>query len=170
MAEFEAARLLGLELTAARQAGYDATEVCDGATWRVQIKGRCVPSLREAKGRLGAIDITKEFDSVMLVLLDFEFEALAIYEAPRAAVVERLSKPGSKARNERFSLGIPQFKSIAKVRWQRPTVVADQVETAGGQIGRARYNRATSESCGSLGKTLLRAVEGHADGEPRETS
>lgn len=120
VAEFEAARLLGLDLTEARHAGYDATEVREGATWRVQIKGRCVSSLREAKGRLGAIDITKEFDSVMLVLLDFEFEALAIYESPRASVVERLNRPGSKARNERFSLGIAQFKSIATLRWLRP--------------------------------------------------
>ena len=119
VAEFEAARLLGLELTDARQAGYDATEVRDGATWRIQIKGRSIRSLRGATGRLGAIDITKEFDSVMLVLLDFDLEALVIYEASRDAVVERLTRPGSKARNERFSLGIPQFKSIAEIRWQK---------------------------------------------------
>ena len=123
VAEFDAARLLGLELTDARQAGYDATEVRDGATWRVQIKGRCVQSSRAASGRLGAIDITKDFDSVMLVLLDFDLETLVIYEASRDAVVERLTRPGSKARNERFSLGIAQFKSIAEIRWQRPSEI-----------------------------------------------
>lgn len=119
VAEFEAAQLLGLELTEARQSGYDAVEVRDGAIWRIQIKGRCVQACHLARGRLGAIDITKEFDSVMLVLLDFDLETLVIYEASRSAVVESLTRPGSKARNERCSLGIQQFKSISEIRWKR---------------------------------------------------
>ena len=42
VAEYEAARLLGVKLTPARHAGYDAT---DGDGRRFQIKGRC-PSAR----------------------------------------------------------------------------------------------------------------------------
>lgn len=42
VAEYEAARLLGLELTPARQAGFDAVEQVDGQTRRLQIKGRCL--------------------------------------------------------------------------------------------------------------------------------
>src|SRR5437870_4732145 len=42
VAEYEAARLLGVELTPARQAGYDAVEHKDGKTLRLQIKGRCL--------------------------------------------------------------------------------------------------------------------------------
>lgn len=41
VAEYEAARILGVELTPARQAGYDAIESIDGATKKLQIKGRC---------------------------------------------------------------------------------------------------------------------------------
>lgn len=119
VAEFEAARILGLTLSQARQTGYDAIEIRAGKTVRVQIKGRCVQSLR-ARGRVGRIDVAKEFDSVMLVLLDFNFDALAIYEAARADVLARLIFPGSKARNERGSLGISQFRSIADQRWVRP--------------------------------------------------
>jgi hypothetical protein len=70
-------------------------------------------------GRLGSIDVTKEFDAVMLVLLDFNFNAIAIYEAPRDKVISRIAEPGSKARNIRGSLGIQQFKSIATLRWKR---------------------------------------------------
>ena len=42
VAEYEAARLLGVELGPARQAGYDAVEQRNGATRRLQIKGRCL--------------------------------------------------------------------------------------------------------------------------------
>ncbi|WP_256365259.1 DUF6998 domain-containing protein [Pseudomonas sp. PDM25] len=118
VAEFEAAHLLGLTLSDARQSGYDATEVRSGHTWKIQIKGRCVTST-SAMGRLGSIDVTKEFDAVMLVLLDFNFNAIAIYEAPRDKVISRIAEPGSKARNVRGSLRIQQFKSIATLRWKR---------------------------------------------------
>jgi hypothetical protein len=42
VAEYEAARILGVRLTAARQAGFDATERLYGRTRRLQIKGRCL--------------------------------------------------------------------------------------------------------------------------------
>jgi hypothetical protein len=119
VAEYEAARILGVELTPARQAGYDATEVRDGQVVRLQIKGRCVLDGASPSQRMGSIDIKKEFDVVLLVLLDGNFEATVIYEAPRDAVVGALIKPGSKSRNERGALGISKFKSIGAVRWQR---------------------------------------------------
>jgi hypothetical protein len=40
VAEYEAARILNLELELARQAGYDATQVRSGLSLRNQIKGR----------------------------------------------------------------------------------------------------------------------------------
>ncbi|MGB6109952.1 MAG: hypothetical protein WBG35_02445, partial [Acidobacteriaceae bacterium] len=42
VAEYEASRVLGVELTPARQAGYDAIETVDGEVRRLQIKGRCL--------------------------------------------------------------------------------------------------------------------------------
>ncbi|SOZ17284.1 DUF6998 domain-containing protein [Cupriavidus taiwanensis] len=120
VAEYEAARILGVELTAARQAGYDAIEVRDGQPVRLQIKGRCVLEGSKPGQRMGAIDVEKDFDAVLLVLLDGDFEATAIYEAPRDAVVSALTAPGSKSRNERGALGVSKFKSIGSLRWKRP--------------------------------------------------
>lgn len=117
VAEYEAARLLGLELTPARQAGYDAVERVDGQPRHLQIKGRCLLPGAKKSQRLGKIDTKKSWDAVLLVLLDEDFEALEIYEAPRAAILKALSAPGSKARNERGALAVRKFKSIAKLRW-----------------------------------------------------
>lgn len=119
VAEYEASRILGLKLELARQAGYDATEVRDGASLRIQIKGRYFPSPRLRGGRVGSIDLRQPFDVVLLVLLDADYNAFQIYEAPRPAVEELLTKPGSKARNERGSVGISQFKAISTLRWER---------------------------------------------------
>jgi hypothetical protein len=117
VAEFEAARLLKLQLVDARQAGYDAIRMENGVPHRLQIKGRCVLPGSKPGQRLGSIDITKEFDGVLLVLMDEKFNATAIYEADRAPVIAELTKPGSISRNERGALGVPKFKSIGRRVW-----------------------------------------------------
>lgn len=122
VAEFEAARILGLELTAARQAGYDAVEHVNGTVRRLQIKGRCLLPGCKPGQRLGSIDTQKEWDAVLMVLLDENFDATAIYEADRAAVLVALLHPGSRARNERGALAVSQFKAIGRCRWSGPVV------------------------------------------------
>lgn len=116
VAEFEAARLLGLKLATARQAGYDAIRETAQRTERLQIKGRCILT-RNPGQRLGRIDLDKEWDAVLLVLLDENLQPTAIYEADRAAVEAALRAPGSRARNERGALGVSKFKSIGVQIW-----------------------------------------------------
>ena len=119
VAEYEAARILGVELTAARQAGYDAIEHVGGATKKLQIKGRCLQENCKPGQRLGSIRTEHDWDAVLMVLLDYEFNATEIYEAQRANVEAALKAPGSKARNVRGALSVSKFKSIGRLRWQR---------------------------------------------------
>lgn len=117
VAEYEAARLLDIELTPARHAGYDAVRTADNRSY--QIKGRCILPGSKPGQRLGAIDISKAFDAVLLVLLDENFNARAIYEADRADVIAALTKPGSRSRNERNAMGVSLFKRIGRKVWDR---------------------------------------------------
>jgi hypothetical protein len=117
VAEFEAARLLGLQLVPARQDGYDATETVCSITRRLQIKGRCLAPGANRGQRIGTIQSDKPWDAVLLVLLDLEYRVTAIWEADRESVLTALAVPGSKARNERGALSIAKFKQIGKVRW-----------------------------------------------------
>jgi hypothetical protein len=120
VAEFEAARLLGLELATVRQAGYDATRrLQNGAVERLQIKGRRVTSESSASQRLGSIEVLAEWDAVLMVLLDSAFDAFEIHEARRPEIEAALSAPGSVARNERGALPVAKFKSIGKLVWRR---------------------------------------------------
>lgn len=119
VAEYEAARILKLKLTPARNSGFDATERKNGSVRRLQIKGRCLPSDAKPGPRLGRIDIQRQWDAVLMVLLDESFNATEIYEAQRAAVVRAIRAPGSRARNERGALGVNKFKQIGKRRWPR---------------------------------------------------
>jgi hypothetical protein len=111
--------ILGLELTAVRQAGFDAIEKRDGITRRVQIKDAAFCPGCKPGQRLRSIDTSKQWDSVLLVSLDENFDATEIHEAERSAVLAALAAPGSKARNERGALAVSKFKSIGRLRWRR---------------------------------------------------
>lgn len=119
VAEFSAAQLLGLELADARQAGYDATRRANGGMVKIQIKGRCIPHDAKPGQRVGSIRLDCEWDTVVLVLMDEDYEVFSIYEAQRASIEEALHVPGSKARNERGALGIAKFKSIGHEVWRK---------------------------------------------------
>ena len=119
VAEYEAARILNLQLTSARQAGYDATEMANGMTRHLQVKSRCILEDSKRNQMVPSINIKKVFDAVLLVLLDQNLEVSTIYEAERGAVIAALSAPGSRARNERSAMAVSKFKAIGKVRYDR---------------------------------------------------
>lgn len=116
VAEYEAARLLNLQLSNVRQPGYDATRQ-DGT--RIQIKGRVLFQTSKPGQKVGRIRLDHDWDTVLLVLLDEEFTPLEIYEAGKDIVTTELSKPGSISRNDRGALSISKFKSISNLIWSR---------------------------------------------------
>lgn len=119
VAEYEAAEKLGLTLETARTPAFDAFRDVGGCRERYQIKGRAVFSNDRRRGRVPKI-VDGQFDAVLLVLLDkATLEALEIWQADRTKIIERLDTPGSRARNERRSMGISQFVSIAEKVWPK---------------------------------------------------
>ncbi len=122
VAEFWAASLLGLELARARQSGYDAIRIENGIETKIQIKGRCIPPNANLGQRLGRIQLDKEWDTVLLVLMDEDFDVLSIYEAERLAIEQALLKPGSRARNERGALSVRTFKAIGHQVWPQANI------------------------------------------------
>ncbi len=122
IAEYEAARVLGgLELSPVRQSGFDAIRITpSGDRQHLQIKGRRLTPSSKSSQRVGSIHIEKEWDAVLLVLLDEHYNPTAIHEAGRLAIEDALLKPGSVARNQRGQLSVSKFKSIGREIWTRP--------------------------------------------------
>lgn len=115
LAEYNAAKLLGLKLEKARTAGYDATD----ADKKIQIKGRCFAEKPKPGQRLGSIRLDHEWDSVLLVLMNEDFDVLEMWEATRPEVEKAIATPGSKARNERGALAVSNFKKIGQKIWPK---------------------------------------------------
>jgi hypothetical protein len=119
VAEFSAVQILGLELAEARQSGYDSIRRENGKETKIQIKGRCIPADAKPGQRLGRIQLDKEWDTVLLALMDEDLEVLSMYEAARPEIKRALLAPGSKARNERGALSVSKFKAIGHEVWKR---------------------------------------------------
>jgi hypothetical protein len=123
VAEHDAARLLGMQLAGVREASIDAVLHVGNRTEKIQIKGRAVDPKRRYAGRVSKIKLTPAFDAALLVLMDkANFATLEIWRAEYDDIKQRLEAPGSKSRNERGSLGISQFKSIARKIWSSEDV------------------------------------------------
>jgi hypothetical protein len=118
IAEYEACRLLDLELAPVRHPGYDAIRRTATREDHIQIKGRCIPSTSRTGQRVGRIDLAGEWDAVLLVVLDEQFNATTIHEADRWAITQAVEAQGSRTRN-RGQLGVRMFKSIGREVWSR---------------------------------------------------
>jgi hypothetical protein len=106
-------------LAEARQSGYDAIRKENGKVTKIQIKGRCIPANAKPGQRLGSIQLEKEWDTVLLVLMDEDLEVQSMYEAERPEIEKALLTPGSKARNQRGALAVSKFKAIGHEVWNR---------------------------------------------------
>ncbi len=128
IAEFDAARLLDLELCNPRQGGYDAIGRGQRAGRRIQIKGRAIFDEKKGNPRIGQLKLDQEWDSVMLVIMDENYEPVEIYEADRATIEEDLAKQKNSKRAKRGAMSVARFKALAKMVWNCVDGVVDEDE------------------------------------------
>jgi len=113
--EYFTAHILGLQLAAAREPGFDAI---DDSGRKIQIKARAVADpARPGSGRVGKIQLDHPWECVMLILMNKRFEPQVIFEALRSALEDALTRPGSRACNQRGQLAISTFISIGCQVW-----------------------------------------------------
>jgi hypothetical protein len=115
--EYEAARLLRLNLCDARQRGHDAELKRNGRIQKFEIKTRLIPRNHNPGQRMSGIKLEGDWHAVLLVILDEEFEPVSIYQASRQRVAKEILRPGSISRNKRGALPVAKFKSIGRRVW-----------------------------------------------------
>lgn len=132
IAEHDAAQYLNLELCPhPRESGYDAVGKADGKEAdregkRIQIKSRVIFDESKSGQRIGQMKVDQEWDSVVLVILDEEFEPFEIHEADREAILEAL-EGGSSKRSRRGAMTLAKFKAIGHLLWSRENGPEDKV-------------------------------------------
>ena len=119
IARYDAARLLGLTLCDQRTGGVDAIGNDQRGGQRIQIKSRVITTEQKTGARIGQLNPNGEWDTVLLVIMDQDYEPSEIYEATREEVQEAMS--GSSNRSRRGALSVAKFKIISWLVWTRET-------------------------------------------------
>ncbi len=117
IAEHDAINLLNLEPKPEGAQGYDAVDPQNGNR-RIQIKSRTIFDESKTGQRIGQIKMEQEWDSVVLVLMNKEYEPYEIYEAERSDLEENANKSSSN-RAKRGALSIARFKIIGRLVWSK---------------------------------------------------
>jgi hypothetical protein len=121
----DAVRLLGLEPVAEPGLGHDAVRPGGESPCRLQVKARVVFDEIKSSHRVGELRLDRDWDAVLLVLLDADYETYAIYEAGRAAVEAALAEARP---NRRGTLTVARFQRIGRLAWSRPLPTAGQAQ------------------------------------------
>jgi hypothetical protein len=125
IARHDAARLMDLEIVDNPGGGWDVIGRGTRAGKRIQIKGRAV--FDESKGgqRISQLKAEQEWDSVMVVVMDENYETTEIHEAERQDVLDALAENTSTNRSKRGTMTVAKFKIIGRLVWTRGEGVID---------------------------------------------
>ncbi|MFN2309407.1 MAG: hypothetical protein ABR553_06670 [Gammaproteobacteria bacterium] len=121
IAQNDAARLLGLELIKDETLGYDALGRGAREGRRLQIKSRTIFDDAKTGHRIGQLRVQQDWDSVLLVLMDDNYEPFEIYEAERDEVLAAVAETETSKRAKRGLLSVAKFKAIGQLVWTRET-------------------------------------------------
>lgn len=116
IAEHDAVRLLGLESEPASEQSWDATDPETGQ--RLQIKSRTIFDESKSGQRIGQLKMNQEWDAVILVLMDEDYEPYEIYRAHRDELADFVGA-SSGSRAKRGAMSVARFKIIGELVWDR---------------------------------------------------
>jgi len=119
IAEHDAAQLLALDICQERHGGYDAVGRGRREGKRVQIKGRVIFDEDKSGQRVGQLKLEQDWDSVVLVIMDENYEPYEIYEADREDIADAMDEAGKSARKKRGAMTVARFKIISQLVWTR---------------------------------------------------
>ena len=114
IAEHDAIRLLDLEPRTGEQGGWDALDPRTGE--RIQIKSRTIFDDSRGGERIGQLKLNQEWDSVVLVIMDENYEPAEIYRATRDELEEYVAQ-SSSGRARRGAMSVARFRILGELVW-----------------------------------------------------
>ncbi|MCU7940180.1 MAG: hypothetical protein KZQ64_02695 [gamma proteobacterium symbiont of Bathyaustriella thionipta] len=124
---YDATRLLHLAAVP-DQIGYDAIGTEQSGDLhhdKIQIKGRTIFSDSKNAHRIGQLKMEQDWDSVVLVLLNDDYEPFEIYEIDRATLTDNVIDKQSK-KAKKGAMTVARFKKIATLAWSKEWLNAEE--------------------------------------------
>ncbi len=127
IAQFDACNELDLEpVQQGTEGGYDAVGRGKREGKKIQIKARAIFDEGKSGQRIGQLKLDQDWDSVVLVLMDENYEPFEMYELNREEVIADQEKNQSK-RAKRGAMSVAKFKAIGELVWTREFGEEDEI-------------------------------------------
>lgn len=110
----DAVHLLELKPAAKDANGHDALMEYNNEEIKVLIKGRAIFDETKSGHRLGQLKLEQEWDGIILVVMNDQFETVEIYFCHRDEISTALSETTP---NKRGSITLARFKIISELIW-----------------------------------------------------
>ena len=109
--------------------GYDAVGLLgEQKGKRYQIKGRAIFDKKKGGQRIGQIKLEQEWDSILLVLMNENFDTTEIYEASRENILREFDDENTSSRQKRGAISVAKFKHIGHLVWEQGEgLIGDEV-------------------------------------------
>lgn len=125
IAKHDACHFLDLEPVNDTTAGHDAVGLGERKGYQYQIKGRVIFDEAKKNQRIGQLKTDQQWDAVLLVIMDENYETDEIYEASREDLVAALDEQKESNRAKRGVMSVSKFKNIARQVWNRDEGAVD---------------------------------------------
>jgi hypothetical protein len=83
------------------------------------IKARVIFDEEKSGQRIGQIKLDQDWDSVVLVIMDEDYEPEEIYEAEREDILNVMDEAAKSNRKKRGAMTVARFKIISRLVWTR---------------------------------------------------
>lgn len=117
LAKFDAIRLLGMRASEEGGCAVDALWETEQGVERVQIKGRVIFDPKKSGQRVGQLNLDADWDRVLLVLMDENYQCSSIYSLAKNALLAALTETRDGKTNARGALSVKKFQAIAEQLW-----------------------------------------------------
>lgn len=117
LAKYDGIRLLKLRSNEQAVPGVDAYMDADGDELAIQIKGRVIFDEAKSGHRLGQLNLDDNWDVLILVLMNEQYQTFEIYQMDHQQVEEALNNDNSSQRNRRGAMSVAKFKILSTLVW-----------------------------------------------------
>ena len=114
LARFDAIRLLKLDSPPEELSGVDAIS---NDNQRYQIKNRVVFDDSKSGHRIGQLNFDGDWNTLLLVLLDEDYNTTEIYQMDRETAVSAVDELNNDTRKKRGPMSVAKFKAIGTLAW-----------------------------------------------------
>lgn len=121
LAKYDASKLLGLKPLNSQQRAVDGLLNSPQGDKKVQVKGRVIFNADKQGQRVGQLNLDADWDVLVLVLMNDQYETTEIYQLERDRLLAELTDVKSAHKKSRGAISVKKFIAISQLCWPRNT-------------------------------------------------